>query len=92
MGGVGRLIGRSESYRRFLDVVGIAEHKMNNEGRKKKRPDWRDWDNLYGHYIAGRTAFLTWDRPILDVAPELRSGLGVVVMKPGEFLSQLAIS
>ena len=50
----------------------------------------RDWDHLYGHYIAGQTAFLTWDRPILDVAPELRSRLGVVVMKPEGFLSQLA--
>ena len=83
-------MGGSDSYCRFLSVVGILEHKMNIEGRKRKRPDWRDWDHLYGHYIAGRTAFLTWDQLILDAAPELRSGLGVVVMKPEEFLSQMS--
>lgn len=74
----------------FLDVIDVLEDKMDLEGRVKKRPDWRDWDHLHGHYLTGRDTFLTWDRPILDVASELLSRLGIVVMKPEKFLSQLA--
>ena len=74
----------------FLDVINILENKMDLEGRTKRRLDWRDWDNLHGHYLTRRDTFLTWDRPIIDVASGLLSRLGIVVVKPAEFLSQLA--
>ena len=84
--GGGDMIG-SDS---FLDVINALEHKMDLEGRVKKRPDWRDWDHLHGHYLTGRDTFLTWDQPILDVASELLSSLGIGAMKPEKFLSQIA--
>ena len=55
--------------------------------RSHKPPDVRDWDHLHGHYLAGRDVFLTWDKRILDVAPGLQDELGIVVMKPEDYLS-----
>ena len=71
----------------FLDMVGQIEDRFNRQGRVKNRPDWRDWDHIHGHYLKGRDVFLTWDRPLLDAAPELKAQLGIVVMKPEDFLS-----
>ena len=70
----------------FLDVIATLDDKFIRQGRRKKRPDWRDWDHLHGHYLSGREVFLTWDRPILEVASELQQQLGIVVMTPEEFL------
>ena len=78
-----------------LDVVGndllpaffkSLEDELRRRGRKKL-PDWRDWDHIYGHGLHGRDVFLTWDRRILEVAPELKDILGIVVMKPEDYLS-----
>ena len=71
----------------FLDVISTIDDKFNRQGRRRKRPDWRDWDHLHGHYLSGREVFLTWDRPILEVASELKEQLGIVVITPQEFLS-----
>ena len=71
----------------FLRIVDSLENSFDREGRVKKRPDWRDWDHLHGHFLSGRDVFLTWDRPILDVASELRQQLGIVVTTPQEFLN-----
>ena len=81
--GGGGMLGSGE----FLDVVGQIEDMFNRHGRVKNRPDWRDWDHIHGHYLKGRDVFLTWDRPLLDAAPELKAQLGIVVMKPEDFLS-----
>ena len=70
----------------FLHVMDSLDNRFDWEGRVKRRPDWRDWDHLQGHYLSGRDVFLTWDRPILDVASELQQQLGVVVTTPQEFL------
>lgn len=74
---------------RFLDVQSTLANQMIQEGRTKRRPDWRDWDHLHGHYLEKRNVFLTWDGPILHIASELHSRLEIVVMKPEEFLSRL---
>ena len=70
----------------FLNIVDSLENRFDREGRVKRRPDWRDWDHLHGHHLSGRDFFLTWDRPILEVASELRQQLGMVVTTPQEFL------
>ena len=70
----------------FMNIVDSLESRFDREGRVKRRPDWKDWDHLHGHYLSGRDVFLTWDRPILEVASELQQQLGIVVTTPQEFL------
>lgn len=71
---------------RFLDVAGEI---MNDFSRKSTSPpDWRDWDHVHGHYLAGRDVFLTWDKRILDAADELRDKLSVRVMMPEDYLRE----
>jgi len=53
----------------------------------KKQPDWRDWDHLHAHFLLGRDVFLTWDNKILNLSGELRTRLGIVVMRPEEYLT-----
>lgn len=74
----------------FLNVTDSLESRFDREGRVKRRPDWKDWDHLHGHYLSGRDVFLTWDRPILDVASELQQQLGIVVTTPQAFLDSQA--
>lgn len=52
----------------------------------KKVPDWRDLDHVQAHFLQDRDAFLTWDKPILALAEELRSRFGIVVMPPEVYL------
>ena len=70
----------------FVNVVDSLDNRFDREGRVKRRPDCRDWDHLHGHYLSDRDVFLTWDRPILEVASELQQRLGMVVTTPHEFL------
>ena len=65
-----------------------ATDRIREECRRRsiKPPDCRDWDHLHGHYLAERDVFLTWDRGILRVADQLQVELGLVVMKPEDFL------
>jgi len=70
----------------FLEVSSALDDKFNRQGRRKKRPDWRDWDHLHGHFLTGRDVFLTWDGAILEMASELQEKLGIVVKTPQEFL------
>ena len=74
----------------FLNVMDSLDNRFNREGRVKRRPDWRDWDHLHGHHLSGRDVFLTWDRPILEVASELQQQLGIVVTTPQDFLDSQA--
>ena len=74
---------------RFLKVERTLRDQLIAEGRKKKIPDWRDWDHLHGHYLEKRDVFLTFDNPIRYIASELRSKLDIVVMHPRDFVSQL---
>ena len=53
---------------------------------KRKRPDWRDWDHLQAHYLSERDVFLTWDNGILKAARHFKEKLGIVIMKPEEYL------
>ena len=53
---------------------------------RKKCPDWRDWDHVQIHYLNGRDVFLTWDKGILNAAPHLKEHLGIVIMKPENYL------
>ena len=74
----------------FPEVEGRMEDIFDRQGRVKSRPDWRDWEHIHGHYLNGRDVFITWDRPILDAAGELKSQLGIKVMKPEDFLSSFS--
>ena len=51
-----------------------------------KLPGTRDWDHLHGHHLANRDVFLTWDKPVLRLAGELRKCLDLIIMAPEEFL------
>ena len=71
------------------EAFSALEHRITGDFRRRgiNPPDVRDWDHLHGHFLAGRDAFLTWDKRILDVAPDLQNELGIVVMKPDDYLS-----
>ncbi len=71
----------------FIEVVTSLEEEPNQAGRQKR--DWRDWDHLQGHYLRRREFFLTWDDGILVLASKLREKLGIVAMKPEEFLASV---
>ena len=73
----------------FLETTDHIESVFDKEGRVKKRPNWKDWDHLHGHFLKKRDVFLTWDGPILDAATELKEQLGIVVMKPEDFVATL---
>ncbi len=73
-----RQLAEMESIKRDLQLQG------------RKIPEWADWDHIYGHYSSGRDVFLTWDRGILNIAAQLKTKLGVIVMKPEDYLSSLA--
>ena len=76
----------------FINVKASLEDELVRRGRTNRRPDWRDWDHLQGHYLSGRQVFLTWDGPILELASELQQRLGIVVKTPEEFLcSQMEV-
>lgn len=64
----------------------LAEQRVG----KRRVPDWRDWDHLHAHHVHGRDIFLTWDKGILCLAPELKKNFGLVVMTPEDFLTQRA--
>ena len=72
-----RVLAEMDSIRNELKLLG------------RKNPEWADWDHIYGHYVSGRDVFLTWDRGILNIAAQLKTKLGVIVMKPEDFLSSL---
>ena len=74
----------------FLDVMSALDAELNRQGRRRQRPDWRDWDHLHGHYLSGREVFLTWDGQILGLESELQNRLGLAVMTPDDFLRLLA--
>ena len=74
----------------FPEAMDRIENLFDRQGRIKNRPDWRDWQHVWGHYLKGRDVFLTWDRPILDAAPELKAQLGIVVIKPEDLLSSFS--
>ena len=78
--------------RPFADVSDSINDELDRKGIKRKRPGWKDWDHLHGHYLAKRDVFLTWDGGILGIAFQLKARLGVTVMKPEEFLRKLAES
>ena len=77
----------------FGEVSESIDAELQREGlSERKRPDWRDWDHLHGHYSAGRDVFLTWDGGILGIASQLKARLGITVMMPEEFLRTLVDS
>ena len=66
----------------------IVDRADRRSGRPDSGPDWRDWDHLHAHYLRRRDAFLTWDTGILGHSEELREGLGIVLMRPEEYLAK----
>ena len=76
-------VGVTEFYE-FLHAPEIVEEF--NQMNPRSRPDWRDWDHLHTHYRYGRDCFLTWDKKILHFSDQLQDQLGIIVMKPEEYL------
>ena len=74
---------------RFMDVFDSIAQKLKRQGQSV--PDWRDWDHVHGHYLSGRDVFLTWDGRLLQAAIQLKKKVGIVVMKPEEFIADLPV-
>ena len=74
----------------FVQVSEDVKAAFQAAGRKA--PDWRDWDHVHSHFLTGRDVFLTWDKAILGVGPELNKRLGIVVMVPEELLKVMTTS
>ena len=56
--------------------------------REENLPDFRDLDHLEAHKTSKRNIFLTWDKGILHIANCLKRELGIVVMKPEDYLDK----
>ena len=69
---------------KFQDVIDSLSETSSQP--RRKRPDWRDWDHVQAHYLNERDVFLTWDKGILNAAPHLKEKLGIVIMKPEDYL------
>ena len=74
----------------FPEVMEQIEELFDRQGRVKNRPDWRDWQHVWGHYLKKRDVFLTWDQPILVAAVELKAHLGIKIMEPEQFLTSFS--
>ncbi|MCY3886088.1 MAG: hypothetical protein OXG19_00020 [Chloroflexi bacterium] len=72
---------------RAEELASFIEEQAQKLGLGKRRPDWRDADHLYGHMVARRDVFLTWDRGILDLAEALHERFGLTVMQPEAFVA-----
>ena len=69
---------------KFQAVVDSLLHDAKRP--RNKNPDWRDWDHVQTHYLQGRGVFLTWDDGIINAASHLKEELGIVIMRPEEYL------
>ena len=72
------------------DAFAIAVQELNAKltHRGRNPPDWRDWDHIHAHFLSGRSAFLTWDERMLEIAPELYERLGIDVRLPETWLAE----
>lgn len=69
----------------FVETSAALDAGLERQGRRP--PDWRDWDHIHAHYLAGRDVFLTWDKDVLSLEEQLRTRLGIIVMKPEDYLA-----
>ena len=69
----------------FLEDIA---NRFRAKGMRKKSPDVRDLCHLDAHYTSGRSVFLTWDKGIIHIAECLENELGIVVMKPEDYLDK----
>ncbi len=72
------------------ELASFIEEHSRQLGHRKRQPDWRDQDHLYGHMVERRDVFLTWDRGILDLADALQGRFGLVVTTPDAFVARFA--
>lgn len=70
----------------FNNYYPIARNLAIERVGQRRAPDHRDWLHLHAHLLNQRDAFITWDRGILCLAPELRAVFGIIVMQPEEYL------
>lgn len=54
--------------------------------QEPKLPGRRDYHHLHAHYIRGRDVFVTWDKAIRRLGPELEREFGLRVRTPEEAL------
>ena len=74
--------------KRFVDFHPDAKCLAAQRGGKEGEPNDKDWHWLHAHYLMKRDHFLTWERAILRLAPELRNEFGVSVMSPKDYLAR----
>lgn len=59
-----------EEARQELSALAMERTSSRQRG---KSPDMWDWDHLHAHMLLQRDHFVTLDRPLLSIAPELKS-------------------
>ena len=72
--------------RAFAQAYFDLTDPQDQEGRR----DWKDWDHLHAHFVNKRDVFLTWDNKLLRYGEGLRERLGLVVMRPEDYLAQVS--
>lgn len=78
------------------DMLSDGSHRKIQEAiestlraRHGRVPEPADFDHIFGHHIAERDVFLTWDEAILKAADLFRAKLGVRIAKPEDFITEL---
>ena len=74
---------------KIIRVLEEIVSRFRETGMKEENlPDFRDLDHLEAHKTSKRNIFLTWDTGILHIAECLEYELGIVVMKPEDYLDR----
>ena len=74
---------------KIIRVLEEIVSRFRETGMKEENlPDFRDLDHLEAHKTSKRDVFLTWDTGILHIAECLDHKLGIVVVKPEDYLEK----
>ena len=73
---------------RAVEVESAIASSLHERGLRA--PETADFDHIFGHHIAERDVFLTWDKAILRAADLFREHLGVRIVAPEDFLAELS--
>lgn len=71
----------------YRETQEIIESKLRARGQCP--PQTADFDHIFGHHIANRDVFLTWDGGILIAAEYFADSLGVRIQTPEDFIAEL---
>ena len=79
-------VARLGTWQLGRDLLGDDGFVTWSEGLGRTQPDSRDFDHLHAHMLHDRTHFLTWEKPILNLAGDLSKLWGINVYRPDDYL------